>query len=183
MKALFVKYKSVITFILTFLLVYGTLSVAYKFYLQFSDGSKFYPDYFTHTVAKQSEVLLGSFGYKAKVLPHPDEPSLKMIVNGKYLARVIEGCNGISVIILFLSFIVAFSGKWKTTFFYILSGSVLIYSVNLLRIVLLSIWLYRFPKYEDVLHTVVFPGIIYGMVFLLWIFWVNRFSKINRTDG
>lgn len=183
LKALFVKYKSVIKFILTFLVVYGSLSMAYKFYLQFSDGSTFYPDYFTHTVALQSETMLETFGYNAQVLPHPDEPSLKLMVNGKYLARVVEGCNSLSVIILFFSFIVAFSGTWKTTFFYILSGSVLIYSVNLLRIALLCMGLYHYPEYEDILHSVIFPGIIYGMVFLLWIFWVNRFSKNNRTNG
>ncbi|NJX15947.1 exosortase family protein XrtF [Tamlana crocina] len=183
MKALFVKYKSVIKFILTFLLVYGVLSIAYKFYLQFSDGSTFYPDYVTHLVAKQSGALLETFGYNTEVLPHPSEPSLKLLVNGNYLARVVEGCNSLSVIILFLSFVVAFSGRWKTTFFYILSGSVLIYSVNLLRIVLLSMGLYHYTEYEDVLHTVIFPGIIYGMVFLLWIFWVNQFSQINRKNG
>ncbi|WP_363317940.1 exosortase family protein XrtF [uncultured Algibacter sp.] len=180
---LFIKYKSVIKFILTFLLVYAVLSFSYKFYLQFSDGSKFYPDYLTHLVAKQSEALLNTLGYKTQVLPHPDEPSMKLIVNGKYLARVIEGCNGISVIILFLSFIVAFSGKLKTTFFFILSGSVLIYSINLIRIVLLTMGLYHYPDYEEVLHTVIFPGIIYGVVFLLWIFWVNRFSKLNKNHA
>lgn len=183
MKALFVKYKSVIKFILTFLLVYVLLSVFYKLYLQFSDGSKFYPDYVTHLVALQSESLLNAFGYNTQVLPHPDEPSMKLILNGNYIGRIIEGCNSISVIILFLSFIVAFSSKLKTTFFYILSGSVLIYIVNLLRIVILTIGLYYYPEYSDVLHTVVFPAIIYGMVFLLWIFWVNRFSKLNKNNA
>ncbi|GAA4936438.1 exosortase family protein XrtF [Algibacter agarivorans] len=183
MKALFVKYKSVIKFIITFLLVYVVLSVVYKLYLQYSDGSKFYPDYMTHLVSKQTESLLDSFGYHSEVLPHPDEPSMKVFVNGKYLARVIEGCNAISVIILFVSFIVAFSGKLKTTFFYILAGSVLIYVVNLLRIVILTIGMYHYPEYEDVMHTVVFPAIIYGMVFLLWIFWVNRFSKLKNKNA
>ena len=180
MKELFIKYRLVIKFMLTFLLVYIALSVIYKFYLQFSDGSKFYPDYITHLVAKQSEALLNAFGYNGQVLPHPNEPSMKLLVNGTYLARVIEGCNSISVIILFVSFIVAFSAQFKTTFFYVLAGSILIYSVNLLRIVLLSIGLYHYPNQEAILHTVVFPGIIYGMVFLLWIFWVNRFSKLKR---
>lgn len=183
MKALFIKYKSVIKFIITFLLVYIILSFAYKLYLQYSDGSKFYPDYFTNLVAKQSESLLSSMGYNVEVLPHPDEPSMKVIVNNQYLARVIEGCNAISVIILFISFIVAFSGKLKTTFFYILSGSVLIYTVNLLRIVLLTIGLYHYPSYEAILHTVIFPAIIYGMVFLLWILWVNRFSKLKKKHA
>jgi exosortase family protein XrtF len=183
LKALFVKYKSVIKFVISFLLVYITLSVAYKLYLQYSDGSKFYPDYFTHLVAIQSESLLTTIGYQVEVLPHPDEPSMKVIVNNQYLARVIEGCNAISVIILFVSFVIAFSGKLKTTFFYILSGSVLIYVVNLLRIVLLTIGLYHYPDYEAILHTVIFPAIIYGMVFLLWILWVNRFSKLKKKHA
>lgn len=163
------------------MLVYVSLSVVYKLYLQYSDGSKFYPDYITHLVSLQSEDLLNTLGYNTKVLPHPNEPSMKLILNGMFIGRIIEGCNSISVIILFLSFIVAFSGRLKTTFFYILSGSVLIYIVNLLRIVVLAIGLYLYPKYGDVLHTVIFPGIIYGMVFLLWVFWVNRFSKLKKN--
>ncbi|GAA3603007.1 exosortase family protein XrtF [Flavivirga amylovorans] len=182
MKALFIKYKSVIKFILTFLLVYISFSVIYKLYLDASEGSKYYPDYMTYLVSVQSEALLNTFGYDAKVLPDLSKPFMKLSVNGKYVARVIEGCNSISVVILFMSFIIAFSGKLKTTFFYILSGSVLIYVVNLIRIVIISIGLYHYPEEQDILHAVVFPGIIYGMVFLLWIFWVNRFSKLRKKD-
>jgi exosortase family protein XrtF len=137
----------------------------------------------TNLVAKQTEDILNVLDYNAEVLPHSDEPSMKLFLDGNFIARIIEGCNSISVIILFLSFIIAFSGKLKTTFFYILSGSVLIYVVNLFRIVVLSLGVYHYPKYSEVLHKVVFPGIIYGMVFLLWIFWVNRFSKLNTKDA
>ena len=150
--------------------------------MQFSDGSKFYPDYMTNLVAKQIQDILNVLGYKTEVLPHPDEPSMILILNGNYIGRVIEGCNSISVIILFLSFIVAFSGQLKTTVFYILTGSVLIYVVNLLRIVVLCLGLYHYPEKSEVLHQVIFPLIIYGMVFLLWIFWVNRFSKLKQKN-
>lgn len=183
LKALLIKYKSVIKFILTFLVVYISLSVAYSLYLDFSDGSKFYPDYITHLVAKQSEALLNQIGYDTQVTPHPDEPSMKLIINNKYLARIIEGCNGISVIILFVSFIVAFAGKLKETVIFALSGSVFIYVINLLRIVILSIALYNYPLQKEFLHTAVFPAIIYGAVFLLWMFWVNRFSKIKKKNA
>ncbi len=183
MKVLLVKYKTVIKFIVTFLVVYSVLSLLYKFYLQYSDGSKFYPDYFTYMVSKQSEILLNTLGYNTQVLPHENEPSMKLLINGHYLARIIEGCNAISVIVLFISFIIAFSGQLKTTFLYIFSGSALIYVVNLIRIVLLSLGVYHYPDQADMLHKVVFPGIIYGMVFLLWIFWVNRFSKLKQTHA
>ncbi|WP_033960942.1 exosortase family protein XrtF [Psychroserpens jangbogonensis] len=183
MKALFLKYKSVVKFILTFLTVYFVLTLTYKFYLDISDGSKYYPDYFTNLVAIQSDVLLDAFGYDALVTPHPDEPSMKLIINDKFVARVVEGCNSISVIILFISFVVAFAGKFKSTFLYIISGSVLIYAVNLIRIVILSIGLYNYPWRKEILHTVIFPLIIYGMVFLLWMFWVNRFSKLDKANA
>lgn len=182
MKELFIKYKSVTRFVLTFLIVYGSLSMAYKFYLKFSDGSQFYPDYMTHIVALQSQDLLNAVGYNAVVLPHPGEPSMKLIVNGKFLARIIEGCNSVSIIVLFISFVIAFSGYFKETIIYILAGSVLIYVVNLLRIVFLSIGLYHYPWRSGILHQVIFPGIIYGMVFLLWMFWVNRFSKLKKKN-
>ncbi len=180
MKALFVKYKSVIRFILTFIVVYGVLAISYKLYLDFSEESKYYPDYFTNLVAHQSVSLLETVGYNAQVTPHPNEASMKLIINDKFVARVIEGCNSISVIILFVSFIIAFAGKWKTTLFYTLFGMVLIYVANLFRVVILSIGLYHYPWRREILHAVIFPLIIYGMVFLLWMFWVNRFAT-NTT--
>ncbi|WP_452225208.1 exosortase family protein XrtF [Lacinutrix chionoecetis] len=183
MKDLVVKYKSVIKFIVTFLLVYIGLSIVYKLYLNASTGSLYYPDYITNLVAYQSEALLNTVGYKAEVIKHPLEPSMKLIVRGKYLARIIEGCNAVSVIILFVAFVIAFSGKLKTTFLFLLAGSVIIYIVNLVRIVILSVGLYHYPWRSDILHSVVFPAIIYGIVFLLWMLWVNRFSNIGKNNG
>jgi len=177
-KKLLQKYKSVIRFILTFLLVYAVMTFGYKFYLQLSTGAVYYPDYMTHIVAQQSADLLQTLGYEAQVLPHPDEASMKLFINEKYVARVIEGCNSVSVIILFMAFILAFSGRFKTTIIYLLAGSVLIYVVNLFRVVILSVGLFHYPWRKDILHTVIFPAIIYGMVCLLWVVWVNRFSKI-----
>ncbi|WP_455027668.1 exosortase family protein XrtF [Mangrovimonas aestuarii] len=183
MKVLLIKYKSVIQFIATFLLVYIVLSLCYKFYLDFSSGQKYFPDYLTNTVGHQSEILIRVLGYDAQVIPHPDEPSLKLMVNSKYVARVVEGCNAMSVIILFISFVVAFASEMKTTFIYALAGSVLLYVVNLLRIAILSVGLYEYPRRSDLLHTVIFPMIIYGMMFLLWMIWVNRFSFLRKSHG
>jgi hypothetical protein len=36
--------------------------------------------------------------------------------------------------------------------------------------------IYNFPKQQHLLHSVVFPLFIYGVVLLLWIIWVNKFS-------
>lgn len=183
MRNLLEKYKSVIRFILTFILVYVVLSFGYKFYLDTSKNVLNHSDYITTLVGKQSESILNSLGYKAKMIPHPNEPSMKVLLNDKYVGRVIEGCNSISIIILFVSFIVAFSDTWKSTLLYVFVGGVLIYIVNLLRIVILSVGLYKYPEQEILLHTIIFPLIIYGMVFLLWVFWVNRLQVISKVKS
>ena len=182
-KSLIVKYNLVIRFIITFLVVYSVLTIGYNLYLDLSDGSKYYPDYMTHLVANQTENLLDSLGYDSQVIPHEKEPSMKIIINGKFVARVIEGCNAISIIILFLSFIIAFADRFRTTFFYCFAGAIIIYAFNLIRIVVLSAGLYHYPWRREILHTVIFPLAIYGTVFLLWMFWVNRFSKKRRVNG
>lgn len=163
-------------------MVYGVLSLAYQLYLDLSEDSSYYPDYLTNVASRQSKELLETIGYETRVEPHPNEPSMKLLIRDKYVARVVEGCNSISVIILFISFVIAFSGKFKTTFFYILAGSTLLYVVNLIRVVILSIGLYHYPWRREILHTVIFPAIIYGMVFILWMFWVNRFSNLKSKN-
>lgn len=163
--------------------MYSVLTVSYNLYLNLSDGSKYFPDYFTNLVARQTEALLNGIGYDASVVPHDAEPSIKIIIKGKYVARVIEGCNSVSIINLFISFIVAFASKVKTTFIYCFAGSIIIYAFNLMRIVVLSVGLYHYPWRRDILHTVIFPMLIYGTVFLLWMVWVNRFSKQKKLNA
>ena len=156
--------------------------MSYKLYLDYSEGTNFYPDYITNLVARQSRSLIETVGLKAEIVPHPNEASMKLIINNKFVARIIEGCNSISIIILFVSFIIAFSGKFKTTLFYLLFGCVMIYAVNLIRIVILTIGLYNYPWRREILHSVIFPLIIYGLVFLLWMFWVNRFVNLKSNN-
>ena len=181
MKALLVKYKSVIRFVLLFLGTYILLTVVYGIYLEYTGDDSKAADGVTQLVAKQSTTILNELGYEAAIVPHENEPSMKLFVNGTYLAQIIEGCNSVSICILFIAFIVAFAERFKKTILYILAGVALIYSVNLLRIVMLTIALYKYPEYEQSLHGIVFPAVIYGMVFLLWMGWVRMLKP--RTDA
>ena len=65
---------------------------------------------------------------------------------------------------------------------FIFTGIVLIYSVNVLRISILAIALYKYPQFSNTLHGVVFPAIIYGMVFLLWMIWVRMLTKTETEN-
>jgi exosortase family protein XrtF len=82
--------------------------------------------------------------------------------------------------ILFVSFLLSFSGKLKVTVLFILSGTLFIYVLNVIRIALLAVLLFRYPEKVHLLHGVIFPLTIYGFVFVLWVFWVNKFSKYAK---
>lgn len=160
-----------------FLGSYLILTLCYLLYLQFFRSADFYPDPITHLVARQSELLIRSLGYHASIIPHQEELSMKLIVNQTYLARIVEGCNAISILILFAAFVLSFFGRIKLTLFYLLAGSVIIYGMNIIRIAVLAIGIYEFPEHTEFLHSIVFPLVIYGTVFMLWLVWVRIYSK------
>ncbi|MNY08272.1 hypothetical protein D3C86_1411170 [compost metagenome] len=87
-----------------------------------------------------------------------------------------------SVMILFVAFVIAFKGKWKHTVLFVLAGILIIHVLNILRIALLAIALYHYPQYEHVLHGVIFPLFIYGVVFGLWVLWVQKYSSHAKAS-
>jgi exosortase family protein XrtF len=140
-------------------------------------------DSITKAVAQNTEQVLSFLDRDVSVKENKGEPYMELFYHQQYVARMIEGCNAISVIILFVSFVVSFSGRWKPTFFFIIGGSLFIYVLNVFRIAILCVLLYHFPDQESVLHTVVFPLFIYGVVFILWIIWVNKFSLYAKKTA
>ena len=82
MASLLKEYRPVLKFIATFLGVYFLFTLAYKFYLDFSDGSLYYPDYFSNLVGQQTVKLLEVFGYDASLIKS-HEPVLNLVINNK----------------------------------------------------------------------------------------------------
>ncbi len=171
------KYKPVLRFLIIFIGSYLVFATLYQLFLTYGGSSRYYPDYITHNVAKQSQALIAAFGYDMKVEPSTWEPAMNLTMNGKTLARVVEGCNAVSVMLLFVSFMLAFFGDLKKTLLFIFGGIILLYVMNVLRIALLTIGIYEYPEYADLLHGTIFPAVIYGTVFLLWLGWINAYKR------
>ena len=182
MKELLLEYKPFLLFLGKFIISYLVLTIIYQSYLSRFDEKNAEVDSFTEIVANQSAMVLSWTDSKSYTMPHLKEPSVKLFYKAKYISRIIEGCNGLSVIILFIAFVIAFTGKLKNTIVFILIGSILIHVLNIGRIALLCVALYNLPQFEHLLHGVVFPLIIYGVVFLLWVIWVNKYS-LYATDS
>nr|WP_315195975.1 exosortase family protein XrtF [uncultured Flavobacterium sp.] len=178
MKKYLIEYKPFLVFLASFFGCYILLTFLYQFFLNGFGGNTV--DTITQVVAHNSEKVISWFFMRIQAESVVNEPFVRMYFQNEYIVRIVEGCNGISVIILFISFIVAFSGSLKNTFFFIFGGTLLIYILNVLRIALLIILMYYFPEKKHLLHGVLFPAIIYGAIFVLWVIWVNKFSKYAK---
>jgi exosortase family protein XrtF len=178
LKKYFSQFKPFFIFISTFFVAYILLTLIYKLYLnQFQSNEV---DGITYLVGKQVEYLMQLFGCDIKIQESEVASFLEVWYKSLYYIRIVEGCNAVSVMILFVSFVVSFSGKFKTTLVFILFGIIFIHVLNVIRIALLTVLLFHFPKYQQLLHGVFFPLMIYGTVFILWIVWVNKFSKYAK---
>jgi exosortase family protein XrtF len=179
LKALLIKYKKVIQFVALFLGTYLILGILYSVYLNVSEKGAVFPDFITNLVAKQSAAVLETIGYSIFLVEDTIDRGMLIAIDGAYIVNIVEGCNAISVLILFVAFIIAFAETVKKTVLFLLAGSVLIYAINILRIVFLTIGLYKYPEFEKILHAVIFPAIIYGFVFILWMIWVQMLKPIT----
>ncbi|MDP3311733.1 exosortase family protein XrtF [Lutibacter sp.] len=173
--------KTILLFLVKFFGTYLLLFLLYSIYLKNTQNTTIFScDPITSNVAKQTNYLLKNLGYNISYEQHANELSVNLMINNHVIARVIEGCNAISIIILFIAFIISFANKFKPTFFFIIIGSSFIYIFNIFRIAIITIALYKYPEYEKFLHEILFPTLIYGATFLLWIIWVKKFSKIAK---
>lgn len=167
-------------FLSKFFLSYILLTLLYQLYLsQFTVDEI---DGITRLVSKHTELLMSVFKADFQIASVANEDFFRLIYNGNYVARMIEGCNAVSVIILFTSFIFSFSGKLNVTVIYIFLGSCIIYFLNVIRIALLCVLMFHYPENEGLLHGVLFPLFIYGIVFVLWLIWVNTLSSYGKRN-
>jgi len=172
MKELFTQYKPFFLFLARFLGSYILLLIVYKIYLSnYID----HPDGITYLVAKQSHWLLNFMGHPSSITPLENWVNLYCGPHNFYV-RIVEGCNAISVIILFSSFCIAFSAYLGRTIIYVLIGSFFIYLFNIFRIALIVILVLKYPMWQRFLHDILFPVLIYGFVFILWCLWLFKFS-------
>ena len=101
-------------------------------------------------------------------------------IDGNYLSQGVwigEPCNGLKVFGLFAIFIIAFKGKWKYKIPFIFIGIILLHLVNAIRIAILTIISAENPTLLDFNHNITFQVLVYGLVFIMWYVWVNKFAN------
>ncbi|WP_027380446.1 exosortase family protein XrtF [Chryseobacterium daeguense] len=172
-------FKPVLGILLRFIIIYLVLLFAYQFYL--NSFKEFGLDPFSRMIADQVRHIQNAIGFPTQLYDDVKGEQVYFYVRKEYPTRMVEGCNAVSVMILFVAFVFAFY-KGMKTFVFVLIGLVLLYVINLLRITGLNIVLLDYKQYGKIAHDFVFPAIIYGSVVVLWLVWIKFFALKNENS-
>lgn len=176
------QYKPLIFFLLRFLGSYVVMIILYNLYLNQYLPHKI-ADPFTRMSANLASKVFNIVGFDSISVNLPNENFMRLIVDNKFASIVNEGCNAISVLIIFVAFILAFYTYFKQTFLYIISSLFVLFVMNIFRIVLLT-YIFRYHKeYSKMAHDYLFPAIIYGAVIILWIVWIKFFVIKKKQNA
>lgn len=172
-------FKPVLSILLRFIIIYLVLLFGYQFYLNGFKGTGL--DSFSKMIAEQVKDVQNRMNYPTKLYNDIPGESVWFNVKNYYPTRMVEGCNAISVMILFVSFVFAFY-KGMKTFVFVLIGLIVLYIMNVLRIVGLNIVMTDYQQYGKMSHDYIFPAVIYGSVVLLWLVWIKFFALKNENS-
>lgn len=166
-------FKPVLGILLRFIIIYLVLLFAYQFFLNRFQGEGLDP--FSRMIAGQVSGIQNFIGFPTQLYNDVRGEQVWFYVKQEYITRMVEGCNAVSVMILFVAFVFAFY-KGSKTFLFVLIGLILLYVMNLLRIVGLNIVMADYKQYGKISHDFIFPAIIYGTVVALWLVWIKFFA-------
>lgn len=125
--------------------------------------------------------LLYSSQLALEVFQQPSIVFAKMInilgYNGVYLDR---GCLARNLQGLFAGFILAYPGNFKHKLWFIPAGLVIIFILNVARIAGLAYIQKCCPQHIDINHHVVFKYVVYAFIFLMWLFWIKKYSPKHQ---
>ena len=134
-------------------------------------------------LSQQSNFILNAMGFDATT-----EVEGKIVIskvlnyNYNHGVWIGEPCNGVKIFGLFSIFIICFEGNFKNKLWFIPLGISIIHFLNILRIASLTIIAAINPYFLNFNHNVTFQISVYGIMLVLWFFWIKKFSKIKTRE-
>lgn len=172
-------FKPVLGILLRFIIIYLVLLFGYQFYLNSFKSQGLDP--FSRIIADHVMFIQNKFSYPTLLYDDIPNEQVYFYVKKEYVTRMVEGCNAVSVIILFVSFVFAFY-KGAKTFVFVAISLLALYVMNVFRIVGLNIVTRDYSQYNKIAHDYIFPTVIYGSVVVLWLIWIKFFALKNENS-
>ncbi len=104
------------------------------------------------------------------------EPHLLIGENGSL--SMLKSCLGFNTMLLFASLVFLMGENSRISWIYILFGLVILNIANIMRLVLLFMHIQKHGTYVGTVdYHNLYDYVIYGIVFLLWVIWLEKFSN------
>ncbi|MEO5979877.1 MAG: exosortase family protein XrtF [Chryseolinea sp.] len=174
------EFRPTILFLAKFVGIYVIMSLLYGAFISSYEPLSDPP---THVVAVQTSSFLNVCGWTTRAVDSKSNPTTVISSGERRVLAVYEGCNGLNVMIIFVAFVFAFGPLNNKLLWFIPAGLLTIHLANLSRIILLFwVSLYQ-PNATYFLHKYLFTAFLYVVVFVLWIVWVRRYSRLRSISA
>lgn len=154
-------------FIFLFLGSYLLLQLSYTVYLDFYNPA-------IDPASLYTTKVLTWFFLNADFREILGEAKVQFLLDNKPVVNIKEACNGISVAMSLLAFLIAFKGKSKDYVWVVPVSLLLLFIANMLRLYALVQIKMFYPASFPFFHEYLFPGILYLIAFGIMVFWVKR---------
>jgi len=129
---------------------------------------------YTRFLAALNGQILNSIGVPVSVQD-------TVVRQADYAVEIKQGCDGLDVVILFLSAVIAYPFSWKSRLTAILYGSLLIFILNLLR----TVALFLIGRGSDrttfeFFHVYIWQFVVIFLVLVFWIYRIGREKPIAK---
>lgn len=169
--------------IFKFLLIAGGLYVLWLVvYYYLIKGYTNWDYMLDYNIVLMSQQFLGIFGFETFIELEGKSVFL-FVTEGDFRAVIVgDECNGFKLFSIFTIFIAAFPGNWKKKIWFIPLGILIIHLANIIRVSALLLIQNYHPEYLDFNHLYTFTILVYSIIFLLWYWYIKRFSAYVKKD-
>jgi exosortase family protein XrtF len=105
-----------------------------------------------------------------------------ILVNNQPCVTIRHYCNASEFFGLFFCMVLTFPAAWKHKLWFVVLGILSIHLLNIFRVAMLALNQYYYPQYLDVNHKYIFVFIVYGLIFVMWVFWIQKFSYYAKKS-
>lgn len=101
-------------------------------------------------------------------------PSAIISINGRKILGILDPCNALDIMVLYVAFLFCFPGSNKKRLLFTALGLPYIYVINTIRCALIGWMNIAHRGWVDISHHYIFTALVYMLVFYLWVLYTKK---------
>ncbi|MGB0524947.1 MAG: exosortase family protein XrtF [Flammeovirgaceae bacterium] len=135
----------------------------------------------TVETARVASWVIDALPYDSTIDELPGQEGAYLLIDGRKVVFIADPCNALVIIALYVGFIIAYPGPLKTKIAFIIGGSIIVFLLNVLRVIALAFNQIYHASSLEFNHKYTFTFMVYAVVFAMWMVWANKYSSVKFT--